>query len=88
MLVVGRRNRRPVPHIRIPQQQGGHPRRRIQHQMGGCFFIFRYVSSSSPVETHHMLTELMCRPFDPPLVPLGGADTVRSSHLTSRVHER
>jgi len=39
-------------------------------------------------EVSHMLTERVCCPLAPFLVPLGGADTVRLFRLASRVHDQ
>jgi len=49
-----------------------------------------YGGTSYPLHLikHVILIESPCRLLVPPLVPLGGADTVRLSHIGSRVHDR
>jgi len=51
-----------------------------------------YAGTSCPLhlmdKTRHMLIESTCHSLVPSLVALGGAGTVRLSHLTSRIPDR
>ena len=50
--------------------------------------MFRYVLPPSPDEARYMLIESMCHLLVPPLVLLGGADSVRLPYLASHAHDR